>query len=79
MDCETIIELLSDFHDSELDERGRLEVSVHLAKCRPCTGLYSDLDKIVLAAKALCAEQSILYPDEEILWQRLRLPGGEIH
>ena len=80
MDCEKIIELLSDFHDGELDERGRLEVNVHLARCLPCVGLYADLDNIVLAANALRAGQDILYPDEEALWQRMGLKGsGEIH
>lgn len=79
MDCEKSIELLSDFHDGELDEYGRIEVSAHLAGCRPCAGLYGDLDSIVLAASALRAGQDISYPDEEALWQRLRLADGEIH
>ena len=79
MDCEKSIELLSDFHDGELNEQWRIEVSAHLAGCQPCAGLYGDLDSIVLAASALRAGQDISYPDEEALWQRLSLADGEIH
>lgn len=79
MDCEKSIEMLSDFHDDELDERGRLEVTAHLAKCRPCAGLYSDLDNIIAAASILGVNQTISYPSEEAMWRRLGLEGGEIH
>ena len=79
MECEKSIELLSDFHDGELNERGRVEVSTHLAECRPCAGLYGDIDHIVLAASTLGVEPSIAYPDEETLWRRMRLADGEVH
>ena len=79
MDCEKSIEMLSDFHDGDLNEGGRIEVSTHLAECRPCAGLYRDLDSIVLAARSLRAEPGISFPDEEALWQRMRLASGTIH
>ncbi|HEV2704722.1 MAG TPA: zf-HC2 domain-containing protein [Pyrinomonadaceae bacterium] len=80
MDCKESIERLSAFHDGELDEHGRSEVSNHLSDCPPCAGLYADLDNIIVAASALSIEGSISYPDEEALWQRLRLgSGGIIH
>jgi anti-sigma factor RsiW len=79
MNCDESIEILSDFHDGELNESGRTEVSAHLAGCGPCAGLYSDLDKIVLAASGLRGAPDIPYPDEEALWQRMGFEKGEIH
>lgn len=79
MDCEKSIEMLSDYHDGALDEGWRVEISLHLAGCGPCAGLYGDLDIIIVAANSLSIEQSISFPDEELLWQRLKLADAGVH
>ncbi len=80
MNCEQSIELLSDYHDGDLIETIRVEISVHLADCPPCYGLYSDLDNIVVVASALRIEHGgISFPDQEVLWQRMELTFREIH
>lgn len=80
MDCAKSLELLSDFHDGSLDDVGRMEVQTHLTLCRPCAGVFSDLDAIVMAATTLrSTEQELTFPDEQAIWQRMNFAGRTIH
>lgn len=79
MDCAKSLELLSDFRDGALEEPLYVEVKTHLALCQPCTGVFQDLDSIVLAATALRTEPAVSFPDEQVIWQRMSLGKGPIH
>ena len=79
MDCAKSLELLSDFHDGALDEARQAKVSTHLATCSPCTGVFSDLDTIILAATALRGDQVIAFPDENLIWQRMSIGNRTLH
>ncbi|HYY56699.1 MAG TPA: zf-HC2 domain-containing protein [Pyrinomonadaceae bacterium] len=79
MDCAKSLELLSDFHDGVLDTTAQSEVKTHLETCRPCAGVFRDLDTIVMAAAVLRAEPGIAFPDDTLVWQRLSISKGPIH
>lgn len=74
MDCAKSIELLSEFHDGALDEQNSAGVAAHLAECPPCAGIYREITLIVETAVVLReAEATIIFPDENALWQRMNL------
>jgi predicted anti-sigma-YlaC factor YlaD len=79
MDCAKSLELLSEFHDGALDEAWQAQVRTHLATCRPCAGVFRDLDTIVLAATALRSDQEMAFPDEQAIWQRMSIGNRTIH
>ncbi len=79
MDCAKSLELLSDFRDGVLEETLSMEVKTHLGLCRPCAGVFQDLDTIVLAATALRTDPAISFPEEQVIWQRMSLSKGPIH
>ena len=79
MECAKSLEVLSDFHAGTLDESEAVQVHAHLAKCPPCMNVFQDLDLIVSAASDLRGAESISFPDENALWQRLRLAKHAVH
>ena len=80
MDCAKYHELLSDFCDGALDNDTRTLVQTHLKDCIPCDGLAREVDTIVRTATILRSEtDSISFPDEERIWQRLSLTKQIIH
>jgi len=80
MDCAKYLELLSDYCDGALDDETRALVQTHLGECLPCDGILHDLDTIVRTAVILRSEtNSITYPDEQTIWQRLSLSKQIIH
>jgi predicted anti-sigma-YlaC factor YlaD len=80
MDCAKYLELLSDYCDGALDDDARTLVQTHLKDCIPCDGVSRELDSIVRTAVILRSEsESISFPDEEIIWQRLTLSKQIIH
>ena len=79
MNCSQSLALLSEYHDGALDEGNRARVSEHLEKCRPCMGVFQDLDLIVMSAAVIRGEEGISFPDEEAIWRRMRLGNTTIH
>lgn len=79
MKCTESITLLSDFRDGQLGNAEQTEMRTHLEKCPPCAGIFSELDTIVLIALALREDQKIDFPDENLIWQRMRLSNPTIH
>ena len=78
MDCAKYLELLSDYCDGALDADTRHLVQTHLKDCIPCDGVSRELDSIVRTAVILRSE-TISFPDEEVIWQRLSLTKQIIH
>ncbi|HEX8178181.1 MAG TPA: zf-HC2 domain-containing protein [Pyrinomonadaceae bacterium] len=78
MDCAKYLELLSDYCDGTLDDDARSLVQTHLKDCIPCDGISRELDSIVRTAVVLRSD-SISFPDEEAIWQRLSLSKQIIH
>ena len=72
MDCEESLPLLSEYHAGALDETTREGVREHLDCCPPCDGVYRDVETIVVSASSLREEESISFPDETAVWQRIQ-------
>jgi len=66
MDCSEIRELLSAYHDGELDDQARNRVSVHLAECPDCASQLATFEKLSAMAGSLSAPA----PPEH-LWDQL--------
>lgn len=79
MDCATSLSLLSDYHDGFLGETESAQVRSHLDSCKPCWGVFSDLDMIAVTAVELRSSETISFPDEAIMWQRLKVVAYESH
>ena len=80
MDCSESLTLLSDLRDDALNELNAAEVRAHLSKCKPCEGIFQDIDSITMAARVLQdTVDGITFPDEDALWQRMGLAKREIH
>jgi predicted anti-sigma-YlaC factor YlaD len=75
MDCVRGLALLSEYHDGTLGEEEQALMREHLANCPPCTVVFQDIDLIVVAAPAIRDEEGIAYPDENVIWQRMRIMG----
>ena len=71
--------MLSDLHDGALDDVLRTQVQSHLSLCQPCMNIFGDLGEIVNLAVALNREPGINFPDEDAIWQRMRLADKKIH
>ena len=78
VDCTRSLELLSEFRDGSLGEPEVVWVRTHLDGCGPCKGIFDDLDAIAATARTLTVE-SIAFPDENIIWQRIGFSGGIVH
>lgn len=72
MDCEESLPLLSEYHAGALDDSTREGVREHLDCCPPCDGVYHDVETIVVSASSLREEESISFPDETTVWQRIQ-------
>ncbi len=79
MDCAESLELLSEYQENRLDEGLQANVSEHLRICQPCAGVFEDLQVIVESAGLLHTEEGISFPDENAVWQRIRLTRREVH
>lgn len=79
MDCAQSLTLLSEYRDRGLDEEYNALVKEHLEKCPPCMGVFQDVDLIVMSATVISGEDGISYPDETVIWQRMRLTKTTIH
>ena len=79
MDCAKSLALLSEYHDGGLEEEYRAHLKEHLAKCPPCKVVFQDIDLIVMSAAVIRGEDGISYPDETVIWQRMRLTKTTIH
>lgn len=79
MECAESLALLSDYREGALDQTMQVQVQAHLAECPPCTGVFLDLETIVIAARGLRGEQHIKFPDEDMLWQRVGAAKRTIH
>lgn len=79
MDCHESITLLSEYRDGVLIESITIEVRAHLDGCPPCADIYRELDEIVHWAVGLRENPGINFPDENVLWQRMRIAERKIH
>lgn len=80
MKCEQSLEMLSDFHAGELDDTATTGVNTHLAECPPCADIYQELTVIVETAVTLRASKdTITYPDENLVWQRITVSATSAH
>ena len=71
--------MLSDFHAGTLDESEAVQGDAHLPECLPCMNVFQDLDLIVRVASDLRGAESISFPDENALWQRMCLAKHAVH
>jgi len=78
MECAKSLELLSDYLAGSLDDGDRDGVSDHLIKCPPCADVHKDLKTIITISIELREEApaTISYPDENTIWQRVRMAKG---
>lgn len=79
MDCAQSLALLSEYHDGALDENYQALVREHLEKCPPCMVILQDIDIIIVSAAVIRGEDGISYPDENVIWQRMRITKATIH
>lgn len=73
MDCAQSLIKLSEYRDKALDEEYSALVKEHLEKCPPCLVIFQDLELIVTSAPAIRSEDGIAFPDENVIWQRMRI------
>ncbi len=73
MKCAESLELLSELHANRLDEIIKIAVTEHLVECPPCTDVFQDLIIIIVSASSLQNEESIHFPDQRAVWQRVSL------
>jgi len=52
-ECAQISELLSAYHDREIDSEERLKVEAHLSSCQPCSGELQSISGLVQSLKNL--------------------------
>ena len=80
MDCEKSVALLSESHAGTLEGTATAMVGEHLAGCLPCADVFRDIETIVLTAGIIRPEsETIIYPDENLLWRRLALSKQSMH
>ncbi|HEX7998359.1 MAG TPA: zf-HC2 domain-containing protein [Pyrinomonadaceae bacterium] len=73
LDCAESLLQLSEYRDKALDENYYALVKEHLEKCPPCMVIYKDIDLIVMSAPVITNEDGIAFPDENVIWQRMRI------
>lgn len=71
MNCTESLGLLSEFYENSLDEGATTQVRTHLTRCGECAGIYEELTVIVRASHELRSEETIVFPDENLIWQRI--------
>ena len=79
MDCSESLELLSDYRAGALGESETVLVRTHLLGCTDCDGVFKDLELILQAVVSLRETNGYVYPDENVVWQRLNLSNKPIH
>lgn len=79
MDCSKSLELLSEYRAGALGETETVSVRMHLSGCVDCDGVFKDLELILQAAASLRETNGYVYPDENVIWQRLSLSNKPIH
>jgi hypothetical protein len=79
MDCAKSLELLSEYRANTLDETESVFVRTHLTDCKTCHEVLEELNMILQATRILREADSISYPDESKLWQRLNLGRKGVH
>lgn len=77
--CARSLALLSDYHDGVLDEAEKDFVRAHLAECPPCVVVQQDVELIITTAPVMSGEDGISFPDENVIWQRMRITKTTIH
>ena len=77
--CARSLALLSDYHEGVLDEVGREFVRAHLGECPPCMVVMEDVQVIITSAPIISGEEGITFPDENVVWQRMRITKTTIH
>lgn len=79
MNCARSLALLSDYRDGALDEAEMALVREHLGECPPCLVVLQDIDLIIMSAPVIRGEDGVSYPDENAIWQRMRITKAAIH
>jgi predicted anti-sigma-YlaC factor YlaD len=77
--CPESLSRLSDYHDGSLEEAESLLVQEHLASCSPCEKVFSELELIVQIAAELDSGDTLNFPDEALLWARLKVTTSGPH
>ncbi|HEY0406576.1 MAG TPA: zf-HC2 domain-containing protein [Pyrinomonadaceae bacterium] len=77
--CAKSLELLSDYHEGALDESQKEFVRTHLGECPPCMVVLQDIEVIITSAPVIRGEDGISFPDENAVWQRMRITKTTIH
>ncbi|MGI8495100.1 MAG: zf-HC2 domain-containing protein [Pyrinomonadaceae bacterium] len=70
MNCENCQELISEYIDNLLDEKGTARVKAHLTLCRGCAEIYEDFASI-LNVYDLEITEEIPPPNQQALWCRI--------
>lgn len=71
MNCAESLELLSEYYEEALETGVKIEVRTHLVTCLTCADVYHDLEIIVKTSTLLRSDEFIVFPDENVLWQRI--------
>ena len=71
--CARGLALLSDYHEGLLDETEQEFVRAHLSECPPCMVVLEDVQLIITSAPVIRDEEGIAFPDENVIWQRMRI------
>lgn len=74
--CARSLALLSDYHDGLLGEAEQEFVRAHLGECPPCMVVLQDVQLIITSAAVMREDQGISFPDERVIWQRLRITNS---
>lgn len=77
-DCIKSLELLSEFRDGALEDAEVIWVKAHLEECPPCKCIFDDLDAIIATARTLTID-SVIFPDENLIWQRIGFGRDTVH
>jgi hypothetical protein len=80
MECEESVALLSELHAGNLEESTALIIRRHLADCPPCCDVFDDIQTIVMTATSLGqSNDSLEFPDENTVWQRITMVKRTVH
>jgi hypothetical protein len=77
--CARSLELLSDYHEGVLGEDEKEFILNHLGECPPCMVVLEDIQLIITTAPVIRTEDGISFPDENVIWQRMRITKTTIH
>ncbi len=82
MNCAQSVELMSDFQAGTLEEAEGHGVRLHLTDCPPCAAIMNELLAIIGTATLLRRGETtsvITFPDENVIWQRVRASLNTTH